>query len=158
MDWHSVISVQQQTPDNDVVISAFQLYVLHFGHFFRKPEKLRSHTGSKWWPGDPDVKDDRLTRWPSDPVQCLVRTVRARSDPGRRSPDEDAEFSGVFVRRTEHRPEEAAVPADTAHDGRWRMARHSPPPNDGLFQGIRFYFVVILLCNLPVLHCCCSVL
>ena len=46
------------------------------GIFFRKPEKLGSHTGSKWWPGDPDVKDDRndpLTRWPNDPVPCLVR-------------------------------------------------------------------------------------
>jgi len=29
------------------IISAFQMYVLHFGHFFRKPEKLGSHTGSK---------------------------------------------------------------------------------------------------------------
>jgi len=45
------------------VISAFQMYVLHFGHFFRKPEKLGSHTGSKLRPGDPDVKDD-----PNDPL------------------------------------------------------------------------------------------
>jgi len=62
------------------VISAFQIYVLHFGHFFRKPEKLGSHTGSKWWPGDPDVKDDPhdlLTRWPNDPVRCLVPTASA---------------------------------------------------------------------------------
>ena len=45
-----------------------------FWAFFRKPEKLGSHTGSKWWPGDPDVKDDPndpLTRWPNDPVPCL---------------------------------------------------------------------------------------
>jgi len=44
----------------------FKCYVLHFGHFFRKPEKLGSHTGPKWWPGNPDVKDDPndpLTRW-----------------------------------------------------------------------------------------------
>jgi len=43
--------------------------------FFRKPEKLGSHTGSKWWPGDPDEKDDPndpLTRWPNDPVPCLM--------------------------------------------------------------------------------------
>ena len=43
--------------------------------FFRKPEKLGSHIGSKWWPGDPDVKDDPndpLTQWPNDPVPCLV--------------------------------------------------------------------------------------
>jgi len=42
---------------------------------FRKTEKLGSHTGSKWWPGDPDVKDDPndpLTRWPIDPVPCLM--------------------------------------------------------------------------------------
>jgi len=51
------------------------MYVLHFGAFFRKPEKLGSHTGSKWWPGDPDVKDHPngpLTRWPNDRVPCLV--------------------------------------------------------------------------------------
>ena len=38
------------------------LYIFILG-FFRKPGKLGSHTGSKWWPGDPDVKDD-----PNDPV------------------------------------------------------------------------------------------
>ena len=46
-----------------------------FWAFFRKPEKLRSRTGSKWWPGDPDVNDDLndpLTRWPNDPVPCLI--------------------------------------------------------------------------------------
>ena len=52
--------------------------------FFRKPEKLGSHTGSKWWPGDPDVKDDSndpLTRWPNDPVSCLVaKCKRTLSD------------------------------------------------------------------------------
>ena len=42
--------------------------------FFRKPEKLSSHAGSKWWPGDPDVKDDPLTRWTNDPVPCLIST------------------------------------------------------------------------------------
>jgi len=43
-----------------------------------------SHTGSKWWPGDPvtpadpDVKDDPndpLTRWPNHPVPCLVQAA-----------------------------------------------------------------------------------
>ena len=48
---------------------------LCFWLFFRKPEKLGSHTGSKWWPGDPDVKDDPLTRWPNDPVPCLGKTI-----------------------------------------------------------------------------------
>jgi len=45
--------------------------------FFRKPGKLGSHTGSKWWPGDPDVEDDPndpLTRWLNDPVSCLLTT------------------------------------------------------------------------------------
>ena len=52
------------------------MYVF-WGHFFRKPKKLGPHTASKWWPGDPDVKDDPndpLIRWPSDPVPCLVAT------------------------------------------------------------------------------------
>ena len=53
------------------------LYIFILG-FFRKPEKLGFHTGSKWWPGDPDVKDDSndpLTRWPNDPVPCLDDTT-----------------------------------------------------------------------------------
>jgi len=52
------------------VISAFQMYVLHFGHF-SKTGKTRSHTGSKWWPGDPVTQfhvwyrciGASLTRW-----------------------------------------------------------------------------------------------
>jgi len=47
--------------------------------FFQKPEKLGSHTGSKWWPGESDVKDDPndpLTRWPNDPVLRLVYSDR----------------------------------------------------------------------------------
>jgi len=39
---------------------------LYLGLFVRKPEKLGSHTGSKWWPGDPD--SDRWPKWPIDPV------------------------------------------------------------------------------------------
>ena len=40
--------------------------------FFRKPEKLGSHTRR-----DPDVKDDPndpLTRWPNDAIPCLLTT------------------------------------------------------------------------------------
>jgi len=50
-----------------------------FYAFFRKPENLGSHTGSKWWPGNPYVKDDPndpLTRWPNDPVPCLIQSYR----------------------------------------------------------------------------------
>jgi len=46
--------------------------------FFENRKKLGSHTRSKWWPGDPDVKDDPndpLTRWPNDPVLCLISTA-----------------------------------------------------------------------------------
>ena len=39
-----------------------------FWAFFRKPEKLWSHTGSKWWPGDQDVKMTQMTHWTGDPV------------------------------------------------------------------------------------------
>ena len=72
MDWHPVISVQQQTPDNDFCHFSISNVRFAFWAFFWKPEKLGSHTGSKWWPGDPDVKDDPLTRWPNDPVPSLT--------------------------------------------------------------------------------------
>ena len=74
MDWHLVISVQQQTPDNDFCHFSISNVRFAFWSFFRKKEKLGSHTGSKWWPGDPEVKDDPndpLTRWPNDPVPYL---------------------------------------------------------------------------------------
>jgi len=38
----------------------------------------KTHIGSKWWPGNLDVKDDPndpMTRWPNDPVPCLRYTV-----------------------------------------------------------------------------------
>ena len=51
-----------------------KIYIFILG-FFRKPEKLGSHTRSEWWPCDPDVKDD-----PNDPVPCLVYiTLNPRS-------------------------------------------------------------------------------
>ena len=58
-----MISVQQQTLDNDFRHFSISNVRFAFWAFFRKPEKLGSHTGSNWWPGDPDVKDD-----PNDPV------------------------------------------------------------------------------------------
>jgi len=64
-----------------------------FGIFFRKPEKLGSHTGSKWWPGDPDVKDDPkwpidpVTQWPSSMSETHTQTRKPRRD-GNNSPQQ----------------------------------------------------------------------
>ena len=49
MDWLPVISVQQQTPDNDFCHFSISNVRFTFWAFFRKPEKLGSHTGSKWF-------------------------------------------------------------------------------------------------------------
>ena len=71
MDWHLVISVQQQTPDNDFCHFSISNVRFAFWAFFRKPEKLGSHTGSKWWPGDPVTGTWKMTQmihWPSDPM------------------------------------------------------------------------------------------
>jgi len=59
MDWQLVNSVQQQTPDNDFCHFSISNVPFAFFTFFRKPEKLGTHTGSKWWPGAP------ATQWPS---------------------------------------------------------------------------------------------
>ena len=56
---------------------------LYLGLFFQKPEKFGTHTGSKWWPGDPVTrtwKMTQMTRWPNDPVPCLWGS--AVSSPG----------------------------------------------------------------------------
>jgi len=72
--WRSFIKCQYFNDDWTEFYKNIYLYIFILG-FFSKTGKLRSHTGSKWWPGDPDVKDDPndpLTRWPNDPVPCLV--------------------------------------------------------------------------------------
>jgi len=56
----------------------FRIFISLSWVVFRKPEKLGSHTASKWWPANPEVKDDPndpLTRWPNDPVPCLVESL-----------------------------------------------------------------------------------
>jgi len=49
------------------VISAFQMYALHFGHFFENRENVGLRPGQNddlgKCAGDPDVKDD-----PNDPL------------------------------------------------------------------------------------------
>jgi len=70
--WRSFIKCQYF---NDGWTDFHKKYISLSWAFFRKPEKLGSHTGSEWWPGDPDVKDD-----PNDPVPCLVYiTLNPRS-------------------------------------------------------------------------------
>jgi len=71
MDCHPVISVQQETPDNDFL--SFQHFTCTFWilGIFSKPEKLGTHTRSKWWPDDPVTqtwKMTQMTHWPGDPM------------------------------------------------------------------------------------------
>jgi len=71
MDLHPVISVQQHTPDNDFCHVSISNVHVAFWAFFSKTEKLRSHTGSKWWPGDPVTrtwKMTQMTHWSGDPM------------------------------------------------------------------------------------------
>ena len=67
MDWHPVISVQPQTPDNDFCHFSISNVRFAFWVFFRKSEKLgsRSHRVKMMtrWPGR-----ERWPKWPIDPV------------------------------------------------------------------------------------------
>ena len=90
MDRHPVISVQQQTSGNDFCHFSISNVSFAFCAFFSKTGKTRvSHRVKMMtrWHGDPDVKgdpNDPLTRWPNDPVPCLVaalgRAVYSRSE------------------------------------------------------------------------------
>ena len=77
MDWHPVISVQQQTSENDFCHFSISNIRLHFGHF-SKTGKNRS----KWWPDDPVTrtwKMTQMTHWPGDPMtQFHVWSARSR--------------------------------------------------------------------------------
>ena len=59
--WRSFIKCQYFNDGWTDFHKNIYLYIFIFG-FFRKPEKLGSHTGSKWRPGK------RWPRWPIDPV------------------------------------------------------------------------------------------
>ena len=71
--WRSFIKCQYFNDGWTDFHKNIYLYIFILG-FFSKTGKLGSHTGSKWWPGDPDVKDDPddpFTRWLNDLVPCL---------------------------------------------------------------------------------------
>ena len=71
MDWHPVISVQQQTLDNDFWHFSISNVRFAFWAFFKNRKKLGSHTGSKWWFGDPVTRTWTMTQmihWPGDPM------------------------------------------------------------------------------------------
>ena len=69
MDWHPVISVQQQKPDNDFChISAFQMYVFHFGHFFANRKNSGLTPGQNDDPVPRTCKMTQMTHWPGDPM------------------------------------------------------------------------------------------
>ena len=66
MDWHPVISVQQQTPDNDFSHFSISNVRLAFWEFFSKTGKTQvSHRVEMItrWPGR-----ERWPKWPIDPV------------------------------------------------------------------------------------------
>ena len=63
MDWHPVISVQQQTPDND-----FQMYFLHFRHFFENRNNSGLTPGQDDDPVTRTWKMTQMTHWPGDPM------------------------------------------------------------------------------------------
>jgi len=109
-----------------------------FWAFFRKPEKLGSHTGSKWWPGDPDVKDDPddpLTRWPNDPVPCVVCVVVGRLRWRRRSRHRAGaccvrvrRVRSVWTRRSTALPTAAASLSGSGVTSSTAPTRPSPSP------------------------------
>jgi len=68
MDWHPVTSVQQQTPVMTFVISAFQMSVLHFGHFFENRKNSGLTPGQNDDPVTRTWKMTQMTPWPGDPM------------------------------------------------------------------------------------------
>jgi len=71
------------TTDTWQWLLSFQHFKCNFWEFFSKTGKTRVSQRVKWWPGDPDVKDDPLTRWPNDPVSCRCRLTGGCSHRGR---------------------------------------------------------------------------
>jgi len=76
MDWHPVISVQQQTPDNDFChFSISNVRFAFLGIFFENRKNSGLTPGQNDDPVTRVWKMTQMTRWPSDPVPCLVAIV-----------------------------------------------------------------------------------
>jgi len=54
------------------VISAFQMFVLRFGHFFENRKSSGLTLGQNDDPVTRTWKMTQMTRWPGDPVPCLI--------------------------------------------------------------------------------------
>ena len=77
MDWHPVISVQQQTPDNDFCHFSISNVRFAFWAFFSKTGKTRvSHRVKMMtrWPAR-----ERWPKWPIDPVTQWPSSISARN-------------------------------------------------------------------------------
>jgi len=71
MDWHPVISVQQQTPDNDFCDFSISNVRFHFGHFFENRKKSGLTPGRNDDSVTRTWKMTQVTRWPGDPMTQL---------------------------------------------------------------------------------------
>ena len=71
------------------VISAFQMYVLHFGHFFENRKNSGLTPGQNDDPVTRTRRDpnDPLARWPNDTVPCLLSAIISLELHVRSSPD-----------------------------------------------------------------------
>ena len=61
------------------VISAFQMYVLHFGHVSENQKKNSGLTpGQNDDPVTQTWKMTQMTHWPNDPVPCLINSTHLK--------------------------------------------------------------------------------
>ena len=77
MDWLTS-SDFGPTTDIWVVISAFQMYFLHFGYFFENRKNSGLTPGQNDDPVTRTWKMTQMTRWPNDPVPCLLFTSQIK--------------------------------------------------------------------------------
>ena len=68
MDWHPVISVQQQTPDNDICHFSISNVRFAFWTFFENRENSGLTPGQNDDPVTQWPRRERWPKWPIDPV------------------------------------------------------------------------------------------
>ena len=55
------------------IFTKIYIFISLFWAFFRKPEKLGSHTRSEWWPGDQVTRWPERERWPTWPIDPMTQ-------------------------------------------------------------------------------------